>query len=196
MTHQELMDALRREGEEKIQAIWRDTEAEAEKLRQQALRRLEELREECRERQALAIEEQAGAVLEEAERRAGLIRLVAEQELAERLWRLARRSLPRLRKEGYGEVFAVLVGELPPGRWQSVKVNPADLEKAKEHFPEVDILPDSAVSGGLAVTGEGAGVRIINTFEKRLERGWAEILPGLLKDIYGKISGHGTSARG
>ncbi len=31
-------------------------------------------------------------------------------------------------------------------------------------------------------------IRVVNTFEKRLENAWLEILPELIKDAYGKIA--------
>jgi hypothetical protein len=34
---------------------------------------------------------------------------------------------------------------------------------------------------------DGGKIRVINTFEKRLERAWVDMLPGLLKETYDVI---------
>ena len=69
-----------------------------------------------------------------------------------------------------------------------MRVNPEDIELAKAYFPDSEIIPDGNISGGLDVlTGDGR-IRVINTFEKRLERAWADMLPELIRDIYKEIS--------
>ena len=40
------------------------------------------------------------------------------------------------------------------------------------------------ITGGMdAETADGA-IRVVNTFEKRIERAWADLLPLLIKDVY------------
>ncbi|KAF0216104.1 MAG: V-type H+-transporting ATPase subunit [Geobacteraceae bacterium] len=183
MGYQELIEALRREGEEKAGAIRREAEAEAERTRSEAEAGLALLREEHAKRQAVAVAEKSREILAEAESKGRLIRLAAESVLAERLYELARRSLRLLREQGYEALFAALAEELPPVKWETVRVNPADEEPAGRHFPAAEIVTDNALTGGMEVSGEGGRLCIVNTLEKRLERGWPEILPGLFRDV-------------
>jgi vacuolar-type H+-ATPase subunit E/Vma4 len=44
-------------------------------------------------------------------------------------------------------------------------------------------VPDDTVSGGLEVTGDAGRICIDNTLEKRLERGWQDLLPILVSAI-------------
>jgi vacuolar-type H+-ATPase subunit E/Vma4 len=183
MGYKELIDALRREGEEKVLAIWQEAETEAQKVKEEALKRVEELKEEYNSINSSPIKEQTEAILLEAGSKAKTVRLLAEKRLLDRLYHLAVRSLHLLRNERYKDIFDALVNELPHNKWRKVRVNPADEGIAKRYFPNSDVIPDSNISGGLDVMEESGGFHIINTFEKRLEKAWMEILPGLIKDI-------------
>ncbi len=183
MGSEELLAALRSEGERKAAAITEETRSETDRLRSEAAARLARLGEEYRQRQARAIAAEESAVLAEAERAARHIRLKAADTLGERLLALALRLLPRLRNDDYPDTFRFLAAELPPREWETVRVNPADVELAGSAFPGARIVPDSTICGGLDAAAEGERVRIINTLEKRLERGWQELLPPILAEI-------------
>lgn len=184
MGRRQLIEALRKEGEEKCAAIRREAEAEAERVRSAAEAEIGRLREKFARRQAEACAAETAAILAEAASRGRLIRLAADNALVERLYELACRSLPQVREEGYGELFAALAEELPSRRWERVRVNPADEGMARDRFPAAAVVADAAVSGGLEAIGEGEWLRVINTLEKRLERGWPEMLPELVRDVY------------
>jgi V/A-type H+-transporting ATPase subunit E len=183
MGYQELIEALRSEGEEKIRAIRQEAEAEAEALRTKAAGEIERIRAEHDRQQSKAVADLSGEALAEAAARAREIRLRAEQELSGRMARLARASLAQLRDDRYAETFAGLVRELPQHPWMVARVNPADVDMAKTHFPGAEIVPDITIIGGLEVSDRGERIRVVNTFEKRLERSWPEILPGLVREL-------------
>ena len=50
-------------------------------------------------------------------------------------------------------------------------------------FPDAEILFDKAITGGLEAISDGGEVRVVNTFEKRLERMWEEMLPEIMKEV-------------
>lgn len=131
----ELLAALRSEGKRKEEAIRRRAGEEAARLREEAALGLARLREMHLQEQERLIAAQERAILAEAERAARRVRLVAEEEMASRFHDLARRLLPRLRDGDYPAAFARLAAELPPLAWETVRVNPADGERAVVHFP-------------------------------------------------------------
>jgi vacuolar-type H+-ATPase subunit E/Vma4 len=65
---------------------------------------------------------------------------------------------------------------------------------AETHLPDSKIIPDYKITGGLEVFRENRKQHIINTFEKRLERAWEEILPFLIIDTYREAARHGISS--
>lgn len=178
----ELLAALRSTGEKKAGDIRREAEATADRLREEAADRLALLQEESRQEAERRVATQREALCAEGERKARQIRLAAQEQLARRLYDVARRLLPRLRGDGYPEIFRRLAAELPPAQWEKVRVNPADEGLAASLFPGARITTDVAVCGGLeALAGEGR-LRVDNTLEKRLERGWPELLPLLIEE--------------
>ena len=183
MASEELLAALRSDGEKKAAAIWQEAEAAAARLREEAADRREGRREECRQAEARAVAAETSTILAEGEREARKIRLAALAKLAERLQEQARRLLPRLRTADYPALFAWLVAELPPADWVSVRVNPADGELAAAAFPATRLVVDPAIAGGLEVLAEEGRIQVTNTLEKRLERAWPGLLPALLGDL-------------
>jgi V/A-type H+-transporting ATPase subunit E len=178
--YEDLLAALRREGENKSGLIRQEAEAEAARLREEAAAGRVRLREGFEQEQARAIAAECGAILAEAERTARRIRLAEAGKRAERLYRLALGLLPHLRERDYPGMFSRLAAELPPAAWETVRVNPADGELAGYLFPTALIEPDPAISGGMEALAGGGRIRVVNTLEKRLERGWPELLPDLL----------------
>ncbi len=195
MGHRELIESLRREGEETINRLWSEIKAEAEKINAEASRRIEELREKYGEILEIEIKKQEDSVLSEANNRARIIKLSAEKVLSERLFPLALSSLRELRNDGYKDVFASLIKELPDMPWKDVRVNPQDTEIIREHFPDSNIIPDDNISGGLKVIREDGKICIANTFEKRLDKAWEDILPLLINEIHKETSDNGPSSK-
>jgi V/A-type H+-transporting ATPase subunit E len=183
MSYQELLEALRQEADEKIEKLWQEAREEAERAREEAAARLELTRTEYQSRQAAMIGEATRDILAEAERKVRETRLAALRELSERLSGLAASMLGQLRERRYAELFAALVGELPSFSWEVVRVNAADVETAVRHFPEARIVTDPAISGGLEVTGDNGRLCVVNTLEKRLERGWPQLLPEMIRVV-------------
>lgn len=190
----ELIEALRRDGEEKAGSIRTEAGAEVEKIRGEEAAGIEALRVEYGMRGSAAAAEVTRAILAEAESRARSIRSEAESRIAERLFRLASRSLTLLRDDTYGEIFSALVSELPPHPWERVRVHPDDREMAAKAFPGAEIITDGTISGGVDAEWREGRIRVINTFEKRLEKGWGDLLPALMEDIRRETEGHETSS--
>jgi len=188
MGNGEFIEALRREGEEKIRTICREAEAEAERIRGDAAGRISRIRENIERAHFIALKEQTGATVVEAEREARMILLSAEKELSGRLHEVSVKVIARLREKRYPEVFDALAQELPCYNWQVVRVNPRDEERARDYFPGSEIITEEGITGGLDVMDKEGNIRVVNTFEKRLENAWIEILPELIKDVYGKIA--------
>jgi V/A-type H+/Na+-transporting ATPase subunit E len=182
MGSEELLAALRSEAEEKTRIIRQEAAAETARLKAEAAAGLARLGEKLLQEQARTIAAEESAILAEAERSARRTRLAAAEKLAEKLYELARKLLPRLREKEYPRIFSLLAAELPPIEWQTLRVNPADAERAADLFPRALIVPDSAICGGMEALADEGRIRVINTLEKRLERGWPELLPVLIEE--------------
>ncbi len=193
MSCKELIDSLRKAADERILSMKQEAEREAGAARADVARRLEERRDDARRKQEASARDAALRALSEANNRARAMRLSAEQALSGRLREAALSALASLRETGYEAVFEQLARELPALAWQTARVNPRDVAFAKRLFPAADIVPDSAVTGGMDVSAQGGSIRIINTLDKRLERAWSDLLPVLIEDVYREIS-DGTAA--
>ena len=183
MGRDELVAALRRQAEEKIASLWDEARTKALDIRKEREDRLSRLREELAASRRETARIEAEAVLREAE---GEIRdrtLQTEREISARLYGIAVGLLPDLRDEDYRKSFRSLSEELPPFQWSTVRVNPADVDDARALFPDADVIGDEGIGGGLEAASDGDRVRIVNTFGKRLEQAWEELLPILLRDV-------------
>jgi V/A-type H+-transporting ATPase subunit E len=178
---EELIGSLRKEAEEKAREIWREAEEEAGKLQAGFSLRLEALR--LENASGSSSEEDRQKVLLDAGNSARTIRLASEDRLSARLYILAVSSLHLLRGKGYEDIFHRLVLEIPPLGWHSVKVSQDDCDLARKFFPNAAIVADRNITGGMEVEAEEGWVSVANTFEKRLEREWPQMLPGLIADI-------------
>ncbi len=116
------------------------------------------------------------------------IKLVAEKTLSDRLFPIARASLAQLRHDNYPAVFEKLAGELPALPWKLVQVHPSDIDLARRHLPDAEIVPMETISGGVDASNADGTIRVINTFEKRLELAWADLLPLLISAVYEEVS--------
>jgi len=179
----ELIESLRTAGDERVNAMRLEAELEAERIRAEAGRRIAEVRADHEQRRSAAAAAHAEQYLAEAKGIVRQKRLLAERALADRLYGLARSALYSLRNVGYSEMFASFAQELPRFTWKTIRVNPADGALARKHFPAAEIVFDKAITGGLEAVSDGEQVKVVNTFEKRLERMWEEMLPEIMKDV-------------
>ena len=188
MGSQELILSLRRAGEENIRRLQQDAEREAELLRASLSGKIGELRRRTADELEIFAREETRRILAEEGGRARSIRLGAEKALSDRLLSIALASLEQLRQKGYPALFEKMVSELPPLPWKTVRVHPVDKELAHRLFPDAEIVPEETIRGGIdAATADGA-IRVVNTFEKRVERVWADLLPLLINDVYQEAS--------
>jgi hypothetical protein len=58
------------------------------------------------------------------------------------------------------------------------------LKGSEIHFPDTEIKGDDALTGGLEAIADNGRIRVINSFEKRLEKAWHAMLPILISDVY------------
>jgi V/A-type H+-transporting ATPase subunit E len=179
----ELIESLRAAGDERIKAMRAEAEQEAERVRAEARRKIAGIQVEHAAKRSAAAAAHAEKFLAEANGTVRQKRLLAERALADRLYGLARSSLPALRNAGYRDMFASFTRELPRFTWKTIRVNPADGALAREQFPESEILFDKDITGGLEVISDEGQVKVVNTFEKRLERMWEEMLPEIMKEV-------------
>ncbi len=195
MGHRELIESLRKDGEETINRQWNEVKAEAEEIDAETSRRIRDLKEKYQKVQKAAAEKEEELILSGVKNRAHLIKLSAERSLSERFFPLALSCLPELRGSGYMDMFSRLVKELPHIQWKDVRVAPQDVEIAQEHFPDSHCIPDDTISGGLEVFRDDGRVSIANTFEKRLEKAWEDLLPLLISSMYNEVSVHELSSK-
>lgn len=194
MARTELIESLRDAASRDVQALWDEARsaavcrrAELDAALEQEQRRLDEsLAAEVR-----AVGLQAGA---DAEQGARAARAAATVRLADRLLALACGELPTLAAESRGAAFGALAAELPPCRWQLVRVNPGDAALAADHFPEAAVETDPAISGGMEVACEDGRIAVSNSLETRLANAWPDLLPGVLAEIAETGSNHGRTA--
>lgn len=185
---EELVGSLRKAGEKQVRLLWEAAEREADAVRAGVRLRVEQMRAQSAALRSVNAAAEVNAAVAEARKRARSQRLLAEIALSDRLFSIAARSLKRLRDEGYPNAFEKLARELPSLEWRTVRVNPADTGLARRYFPDAEPVPDESITGGLDAATEDGTVRVINTFEKRLQRAWPEMLPVLMKDIYREVS--------
>ena len=178
----ELIESLRVAGDERIKTMRLEAEQEAERVRAEARRKIAGVRADHAAKRSAAAAAHAEKFLAEANGTVRQKRLLAERALADRLYGLARSSLPALRNVGYRDMFTSFKQELPRFTWKTIRVNPADEALAREQFPDIEIRFDKAITGGLEVVSDEGQVKVVNTFEKRLERMWEEMLPEIMKE--------------
>lgn len=183
MTHPELVDALRRAAKEKAASIREAARADVERHRSQVAEEAAALRARAAEDSATEARDLMRDAKAEAAAEAQGIVLAARSALAGRLYRLARGLLPRYRDDDYAAMFDALAREVPRRAWPRVKVDPSDRELAARRFPDAELVTDEAIVAGLVVEEGDGRVRVDNTLEKRLERAWPQILPGIVNEI-------------
>jgi len=187
MGYQELIASLKEDADEKVRSIWRETDIEIERLMEEASGRIKGLNESYAKIMEKSLKEIQEEIISEAGHRARQIRLNAEYTLSERLFNIALNSTETLREKDYNEGFPILVKELPEFKWGEIRVNPEDIDIARKYFSDATVIPDEAITGGFEVIRIDGRMRVINTFTKRLEKAWDEIIPLIIKDIYKEV---------
>jgi len=189
MSREVLIEDLRAKGEERIAAIWREVREEAGKFRAEAEQRLAGEQDRC----DLAAHEAERIVQRRrtmaARRKAAALVTRAEQELRERLYSLALEQLSGVWSGDRAELLARLAGELPPGDWGLVRVNPADTATTAKLFPGAEIEPDPQIPAGLAATSRDGRITVDNTLSTRLERAWPRLAAELLREVVEDAAG-------
>ena len=183
MTYEALITELRRQGEAEKRAIWQVVEEEAAAYRRNAAQRWASEQDAAEEERREAAEARAREIRLAAEQEGRRLKGQAEMALAERLYHLARRVMPVMQDEVRGEMFVRLARELPDRPWERVHVNPSDLAWAREFFPRAEVVAGGDITGGVEALDRQGGLRVINTLEKRLERGWPMILPAIFAEL-------------
>ena len=187
MNCEELIGSLWEGAEKKIGAIIREADEEEARIAGEALLSIGRLREESQQRCSSVSRKRTEEAIAGAEKKARLMNIAEDLRLSERLYRISRSSLRMLMDRDYQGYFRLMADELPELDWKTVRVNPEDAQLAQEHFPEAGIITDDSISGGMDVMTAGGSIRVINTFEKRLERAWGDILPDMMKEFYGTV---------
>jgi V/A-type H+-transporting ATPase subunit E len=183
MDCEHLIECLWEEAGKRIQTIREEAQADTAKIGEETAVKIRSITEEHKKTTDAAVAKRIGEIRADAETKARLLSSSAAKRLSTRLYGEFRSSLPFLRNITNPDAFAGMAAELPPLSWGRVRVNPGDIAVARQHFPDAEIIPDNGISGGMDVsTGDGR-IRVINTFEKRLERIWEELVPDLMQEI-------------
>jgi len=182
VAQKELLASLRRKGEETIAELKAEAERQAAAIEQEFAARMREKKQALASEFRAAREGLARKTVLEAERKKREMHTRAKGELADRFAAIARKLLPALRKDNYELFFARLASEIPATGIERIAVSPKDLELAKRFFPQADVVADAAITGGLRASGENSGLSIDNTFEKRRQRAWQQLLPRLIEE--------------
>jgi vacuolar-type H+-ATPase subunit E/Vma4 len=183
MGRRELLEALQRDGQEKVAAISGRRAAEEERLRAATAEHIAALRQEHEQQCEDQCSGRKRQILAKAEREAAMIRLRAEHALALRLHESARNSLPQLYQHDAERLFPLLAAELPAMPWQTISTAPGDTSRAAALFPTATIVPEPTLAGGLKAALAENLLTVDNTLETRLEKLWPDLLPQLLADL-------------
>src|SRR5271169_1316380 len=121
MSSREVIESLRRAGEENIRVVKREAEQETAALQAAAVQKIVDLQKEYgAERLAAVSGDELRRARAEASNSARALRLDVEKAFADGLYSIARFSLSRLRDDRYPMVFEKLVQELPALPWMIV----------------------------------------------------------------------------
>jgi V/A-type H+-transporting ATPase subunit E len=194
MARSALIDSLRSQAVRDVAAAWEAARAEAARHAADLAAALAQERRRLEQSLATDVQRVEAQGTAEAEHQARELGAAAAVALAERLLELARDELPRLCGAQRAALFEALARELPPCRWERVRVNPDDAALAARRFPEATVESDPAISGGMDVTCEDGRIDVDNTLETRLAVAWPDLLPGLVAQVAVQSRAHGTAA--
>ena len=193
MGEHELHNALRREADGRIRALWAEAEAEVTARRETAQKERDALQQAADQETHREVQtmQRAEAVKTDQELRRS--RLLARAALAERLLTLAERRLAELGAEDRDGIWRRAVAELPAAAWQTVTVHPDDDQRARRAFPQSVVKADPALIGGVIATAADERIVVDNSLAGRLARGWTELLPELTAALEGGLNDHGPA---
>lgn len=191
----ELIDSLKKNGQKQIDDIWQAAESEAEILRKQIAEAIADITKIHADKLASACQKSMRAIFSETEVKTRQKKLFAYQNLDQALRNAALKQLPSLRHQKYEKIFAMLVAELPEREWEKIVVHPDDLQMAAKFFTANSLQPDSAISGGVLAETANGRIVVDNTFEKRLERKWPQILPQIIAELEKHFEKSGTAEK-
>lgn len=183
MARAALLESLRSQASSDVQAVHEAAQAEVRRLQAALAQELAE--EERRLDESIAAD--VGGIEGQAQAEAALksreAQAAATARLADHLLRLARAKLPDLVTVDPERAFAALARELPTRRWERVRVNPADAERAATEFADATVETDAAIAGGMQVECEDARIVVDNTLGTRLVTAWPDMLPAMIAEI-------------
>ena len=188
MGYSELVTALKQKEEAKVESVWKVAREEAKKIEKDTALRLDEIQSQAASAGALKDKSSQKSILAKAHQKASDMRALAMQKLADDIENIGLKILPLLREDNYEKLFIILTKELPTIAWEEIRVNPADELLAKRFFPDETIVCDSTIVGGLEVSSNDGRLRIVNTLEKRLEKGWGSILPSIINELMVRVT--------
>lgn len=186
MSREVLIRELQQKSSDRISEMWHEAEQKTEELRAEQEKTFALFQSEEEERMQEVERSVAAPIVFAAEKKALHLVDEAMRKLSERLYSMACKMLPQVRRDDYGDIFAGLVGELPPLEWETVTVNELDVDLAGSYFPDAEIRTDSTISGGFITSGDNDRFRVINTLDRRLEKAWPFSLPVVLREIAGE----------
>lgn len=187
MNVEKLKQALLKQAKEQIEKYYSDADKEVEKFRVDKICELEQFKAEYNKKMEKELEKKRTEILADANKKARKMLVLAEDEFAKKVYALALAELASLRDDTYCDCFERLVRELPEYHWEEVTVNHQDVSLAAKFFPDVRINVSNRITGGFEVSAKSGTITVNNTFEKRLERAFSNIIVELLKEVYAVI---------
>ena len=183
MGRRELLEALQRDGREKVAAITGQRAEQKERLRAEIASKIVVLQQKHEVQRELLCSGRQRQLLAKADREAALIRLRAEHALGLRLHERARNFLPQLYADDAERLFPLLAAELPALPWQTIWTTPAAISAAAALFPTATIVADPELTGGIKAALAEDILTVDNTLATRLEKLWPDLLPQLMAEL-------------
>lgn len=183
----QLIANLQENKQHRVDEIWRQAREQAVKIQREADESIMEYNRVYEQRREQLLKTEHDLIVGPIQKQVEIMHLLAINNLAATLERLAGELLPNLRTTAYAETFANLRNEIPLLHWQQVVVNPDDAGLAAAVFPGIEILTDQAIAGGFIIKTADDAVVIDNTLEKRLENAWPFLLPRIAREIIPEV---------
>lgn len=194
MGENELIEALRQKGEDRIKLLWEEARKESERLREEMNGRLSKVRAEVHRHLSRQTDQRKDNLLSEARKDVQRLQQEAEGRLAERCLNLAKEGLSELADRKRTTILRALVRETPEAHWRTVRVSPKDVDTARDCFANLEIVPDPTIGAGFVIASEAERFVVDNTLEMRLYRAWPRLLPELLNPIRCAAEDHEPAA--
>ena len=184
MSRERLTESLMSKSDARARAIWQEAELQAQRYRQEADERCADQRREAKGQQELQVGQQLIQLSIRVEKRTRRIRLLAEEQLLDRLRLLATDQLGRLTTEQRTGSLRRLAAELPELDWQQVTVHPDDRQQAVDLFPDCAIDTDPALLGGVVAATTDKAVCVDNSLSRRLDQIWPKLSGSVLDSLH------------